>query len=84
MTGAEVALKLGSAGQLSSRLDHEYNVYLSIAGSRGTSSVLWYGNEYPYEVIVLKHLGNSVGDLINEKQLGCQKIFSYASQMVCS
>ena len=81
-TGAEVALKIGSIGQSPSGLSHEYNVYLSIAGSTGTSSVLWYGKEGRYEVIVLEHLGNSLGNLINENQLGNEKVFSYALQMV--
>jgi len=72
--GAKVALKIGSIGQSPSGLSHKYNVYLSIAGSTGTSSVLWYGKEGHYEVIVLEHLGNSLGNLINENQLGNEKV----------
>jgi len=82
-TGAEVALKIGGMGRSPSGLNHEYNVYLNIAGSTGTSSVLWYGKEGWYQVIVLEHLGNSLGDLVNEKRLDCEKVFSCASQMVC-
>ena len=63
-TGAEVALKIGCAGWSPSRLNHEYNMYTNIAGSTGTSSVLWYGKEGLYEVIVLEHLGNSLSDLM--------------------
>jgi len=55
---------------------------MNIAGSVGTSSVLWYGREGMYEVIVLEYLGNSLGDLINEKLFDHGKVFSYASQMV--
>ena len=51
MTGADVALKIGFAG---SSLYHEYKMYTSIAGSIGTSTVLWYGKEDVYEVIVLE------------------------------
>ena len=83
-TGAEVALKIGSAGQSHSRLNHEYNVYMAIGGSVGTSSVLWYGKEGLYEVIVLEYLGNSLDDLVNERQLSQREVFSYASQMVYS
>ena len=83
-TGAEVALKIGRAGQSHSRLNHEYNVYTILAGSAGTSSVLWYGKEGLYEVIVLEYLGNSLGNLVNEKQLNQRDVFSYALQMVCS
>lgn len=82
-TGAEVALKIASPGQSHSRLNHEYNVYTTIAGSVGTSSVLWYGKEGLYEVIILEYLGNSLGDLVNEKQLSQREVFSYALQMVC-
>jgi hypothetical protein len=56
--GAEVALKIGSTDQ-SPGLNHKYNVYTNIAGSVGTSSVLWYGKEDLYEVIVLDSLQKS-------------------------
>jgi len=63
---AEVALKMGRISQSPSRLNHEHNVYQRIVNStsRSTSSVLWFGREHPYEVIVLEHLGNSLGDLV--------------------
>ena len=82
LKGAEVALKIGGAGQ--SRLEHEYNVYKSIAGNRYASPLLWYGREDGHEVIALEYLGNSLDDLINEKRVDCGKVFSYASKMVCS
>jgi len=84
MTGADVALKIGFAG---SSLYHEYKVYTSIAGSMGTSTVLWYGKEDVYEVIVLEYLGNPIEDLIDkekdEEKFDSGKAFLYASQMVC-
>jgi len=83
-TGADVALKMGLAPSLPSTLHHEYKVYTSIAGSVGTSTVLWFGREDVYEVIVLEYLGNSIGDLINEEKFNPKKAFLYASQMVCS
>ena len=82
--GAKVALKIGCPGQLSSRLNHKYNMYMKIAGCAGTSSVLWYGKEDIYEVIVLEYLGNSLGELINKQKLDHRRVFSCASQMVCS
>jgi hypothetical protein len=57
---------------------------MNIAGCACTSSVLWYGKEDVYEVIVLEHLGNSLGELINEQKLDRRGVFSYALQMVCS
>jgi len=72
-------LKIAKAGQL----EHEYNVYMNIAGSIGTLSVIWYGREDVYEVIILEYLGNSLGDLINEKLFNHRRVFSFALQMVC-
>jgi len=77
-TGADVALKIGLTG-----LYHEYKVYTSIAGSIGTSTVLWYGKEDVYEVIVLEYLGDSIGDLVDKEKFNSGKAFLYASQMVC-
>jgi hypothetical protein len=82
MTGSDVALKIGHRCNLPSRLGHEYNVYTTIAGSRGISQVLWYGKEGVYEVIVLDHLGTSLGDLIDQLKFDHGKTFSYATQMV--
>ena len=83
MTGSEVALKIGHRHSLPSRLSHEYNVYTTIAGSRGISQVLWYGKEGVYEVIVLDHLGISLDDLVDQLKFDHGKTFSYATQMVC-
>jgi serine/threonine protein kinase len=79
MTGSDVALKIGHR---SSRFSHEYNVYTTIAGSKGISQVRWYGKEAGYEVIVLDYLGTSLGDLIDQLELDHGKTFSYATQMV--
>jgi hypothetical protein len=83
-TGAEIALKIGWSDHSSPRLRHEYNVYTQIAGGAGISPVHWYGKEGPYEVIVMNHLGTSLGDLISGGQVDHGKIFQYAPQMVCS
>ena len=82
-TGADVALKIGSADQSTPKLKYKYDVYQNIAGIAGTSSVLWYGYKGLHEVIVLEYLGVLLGDLIKEKQFDSEKVFSYALQMVC-
>jgi hypothetical protein len=56
---------------------------MTLAGSAGISQVHWYGKEGSHEVIVLEHLGTSLGDLISEQQVDHRKAFLYASQMVC-
>jgi len=82
-TGADVALKIGSADQSTPKLKYEYDMYKNIAGIAGTSSVLWYGYKGLHEVIVLEYLGVSLGDSIKEKRFDSEKVFSYALQMVC-
>jgi len=82
MTGSDVALKIGHRCSLPSRLSHEYNVYTTIAGSRGISQVRWYGKEGVYEVIVMDNLGTSLGDLIDHLKFDHGKTFLYATQMV--
>ena len=81
-TGSDVALKIGHAGSLSSKLRYEYDVYTAISGSTGIPKVLWYGKEGQHEVIILEFLGTSLGNLIREQQLDSRKLFLYASQMV--
>lgn len=75
-------MKIGHPCGLPSRLSHEHNVYTTIAGGRGIPRVLWYGKESIYEVIVLDHLGTSLGDLIDQLEFDHRKTFSYATQMV--
>jgi serine/threonine protein kinase len=82
MTGADVALKIGHACRSPSSLDHECNVYTTIAGTKGISQVLWYGKEGVYEVLVLDHLGTSLGDLVSQLEFDHGKTFLYATQMV--
>jgi hypothetical protein len=77
-------VKIGRVDDPSSRLRHEYNVYMEIAGGVGIPPVCWYGKEGQYEVIVMDHLGTSLDDLINEGQIDQEKIFQYTPQMVCS
>ena len=81
-TGAEVALKIARADQSPSRLSHKYNVYKSTAGSVAISPTRWYGIEGSYEVIVLDHLGTSLGDSIHAQQFDRRKTFFFASQFV--
>ncbi len=82
MMGSDVALKIGHRCNLPLRLSYEYNVYATIAGSKGISQVLWYGKEGGYKVIVLDYLGTSLGDLIDQLKFDHRKTFSYATQMV--
>ena len=82
MTGDDVALKIGHPSGLPSSLSHEYDVYRTIGGSRGIPTVVWYGKEDIYKVIILNHLGTSLGDLIDQLKFDHRETFSYASQMV--
>ena len=83
--GAEIALKIGCSDHLpSAGLSHEFNMYMKVAGSTGISPVHWYGKEGPYDIIVLEHLGTSLGNLVSKQWVDHNKTFCYASQMVCS
>ena len=82
-TGTEVAVKIGLEDN-SMRLRHENQVYTSVGGSAGISAVRRYGKEGQYEVLVLDHLGTSLDKLINGQEINHERIFQYASQMVCS
>ncbi|KAH9055113.1 kinase-like domain-containing protein [Lactarius deliciosus] len=81
-TGTKIALKIGHADHLPSRLSHEYDVYSALGACAGVAPVHWYGKEGLYEVIVLDHLGTSLGDLIDEEQVDQSKTFQYACQML--
>jgi predicted Ser/Thr protein kinase len=83
-TGAEVAMKIGRPDNPPSTLSREYDVYKTAAGSVGIPAVWWYGKEGYREVIVLEHLGSSLGDLISAQNFDHRKTFFFASQMVCS
>ena len=58
-------------------------MYSMIAGISGIPQVLWYGKEGIYEVIVLDHLGASLGNLVDQLDFDTRKIFLYTIQMVC-
>ena len=81
--GGDIAIKIGYPGLWSSRLVHEYQVYMRIAGSTGTCLVLWYGKDYLCEVMVLEYLGKSLDDLIDKQRPNSRKAFCFTSQMVC-
>ncbi|KAH8989312.1 kinase-like protein [Lactarius deliciosus] len=80
--GTEIALKIGRADHLPSRLSHEYDVYSALGACAGVTPVHWYGKEGLYEVIILDHLGTSLGDLIDEEQVEQSKTFQYTCQML--
>jgi hypothetical protein len=42
-------------------------MYTAIAGGIDVPKVLWYSKEGKYEVIILKFLGTSLGNLIREQ-----------------
>jgi hypothetical protein len=54
------------------------------AGSVDIPAVCWYGKGGCHEVIVLEHLGISLGDLISAQNFDHRKTFFFASQMVRS
>ena len=56
----DVAIKLEAVN-----VEHEYQLYRSLAGGIGIPSVYWFGLECEYDVLVLERLGPSLGDIFN-------------------
>jgi hypothetical protein len=51
-------------------------------GCKGVSPIRWYGKEGAYDVLILAHLGTSLGDLVSAQQFNSAQSFFFASQMV--
>ena len=67
-----------------SQVEHEYNVYKSLAGAIGIPSVHWFGTECDYNVLVLEHLGPSLEDLFdhNNQKFCLPTVLLLADQLV--
>ncbi len=65
ISGEEIAIKLENVKSKNPQLEHEADVYKSLAGGVGIPFVRWYGTEGDYNVMVLNLLGPSLEDLFN-------------------
>jgi casein kinase I homolog HRR25 len=61
----DVAIKLEATDTEYSHLEHEYQVYRNLAGGIGIPTVYWFGSECDHDVMVLEHLGPSLGNLFD-------------------
>ena len=64
----DVAIKLEATDTEYSHLEHEYQVYRNLAGGIGIPTVYWFGSECDHNVMVLEHLGLSLGNLFEPLQ----------------
>ena len=61
----DVAIKLEATDTEYSHVEHEYQVYRNLVGGIGIPTVYWFGSECDYNVMVLEHLGPSLGNLFD-------------------
>ena len=61
----DVMIKLEAVDVEHSHVEHEYQLYRSLAGGIGIPSVYWFRSECEYDILVLECLGPSLGDLFN-------------------
>jgi casein kinase I homolog HRR25 len=80
----EIAVKLELVETAHPQLAHEYNIYKSITGI-GIPSIHWFGTEGNYNAMVLKCLGPSLKDLLNQNncKFNLKTVLLLANQMVC-
>lgn len=80
----DVAIKLEAVDVEHSHVEHEYQLYRSLAGGIGIPSVYWFGSECEYDVLVLERLGPSLGDLFNRcnRKFTLKTVLLLADQLV--
>lgn len=81
----EVAIKLEPASTKHPQLLYESKLIKLLQGGPGIPSVLWYGVEGTYNVLVMDLLGPSLEDLFNfcNRKLSLKTVLMLADQMVC-
>jgi serine/threonine protein kinase len=79
----EVAIKLESTNAALHQLQHEFEIYKSLAGV-GIPSVRWFGTECDYNALVLERLGPSLEDLFERcnRRFSLKTVLLLADQMI--
>jgi serine/threonine protein kinase len=77
----DVAIKLEVIDVEQAQVEHEYQVYKSLAGGIGIPAVHWFGTEQDYNVLVLERLGPSLKDLFNRSRASSACRLSYFWQI---
>jgi serine/threonine protein kinase len=80
----DVAIKLEAIDVKHSHVEHEYQLYRSLAGGIGIPSVYWFGSECDYNVMVLEHLRPSLRDLFDRcnRKFTLKTVLLLADQLV--
>jgi serine/threonine protein kinase len=61
----DIAIKLEATDTEYSHVGHKHQVDRNLVGGIGIPTVYWFGSECGHDVIVLEHLGLSLGNLFN-------------------
>lgn len=81
----DVAIKVESRTALyEEQLEHEYDVYRSLAGVVGIPRVFWLGAECGYNIMVMQLLGPSLEDVFNShnRKFTANTVLLLADQLV--
>ncbi|KAL7672301.1 hypothetical protein ACOME3_007190 [Neoechinorhynchus agilis] len=83
-TNEDVAMKLESVNLQIPYLAHEYKVYGCLQGGQGIPSLLWYGAEGDYTVLVTDLLGPNLEELFNYcgRKFSLKTVLMLADQMI--
>src|ERR1700691_4452556 len=61
----DIAIKLEATDTEYSHVEHKYQVYRNLTGGIGIPTMYWFGSECDHNVMVLEHLGPSLGNLFD-------------------
>ena len=80
----EIAVKLEPLNAEKPQLEHEHEVYKSLAGGLGIPSIHWFRTEGEYNAMVLEHLGPSLEDIFHRfnRKFSLKTVLILADQMV--
>jgi casein kinase I family protein HRR25 len=80
----DVAIKLEATDMEYSHVEHEYQVYRNLADGIGIPTVYWFGSECDHNVIVIEHLGPSLGNLFDRyhRKFTLSTVLLLADQLV--
>ena len=80
----EIAVKLEPLNAEKPQLEHEHEVYKSLACGLGIPSIYWFGTEGEYSAMVLEHLGPSLEDIFHRfnRKFSLKTVLILADQMV--
>jgi predicted Ser/Thr protein kinase len=86
LSGQDVAIKLEPVEEKRHTLEHEFNVYLKLAGGTGIPCVYWFGTETGFNAMAISRLGQSLDKhfVLCKFRFSVNTVLQLASQLVRS